>query len=1421
MKVKRFLALLFVVSLLVCSAFAISASAGSDSAPHIASYNISLEGDFKFMVAVPKSEVKDYLTFSVRDTVTGKVKEVTKTVEQLESDTFADPVLNGVAMWAIRSDFQISAKNMGRDYELTVSTAKEVGSDVEVTSEVVTYSLAMYLNERLYKNGVILAKDGTDDADRRELYLAMLEQGHNAEEVLYNLDSNPLNDVDVFVDELIYSNISGKYRLYKPGDTATAPSGFFKVSGFSYTDGRWVKEGEIQQLSGEQVTLTEHMILSKTLIEPYQDGTINTSFAVPKLTYTKANGEAVSNATVWDDYYKTEGDTYLTDAAGNKFYDKFSLVGSFAGKSNVLRIQNIYPVQYEKNENGEDKLNEKGERIPVNPRNNAQLYVPFAATVVTDSVKANDVYVFSLDINVQSENSAAYQLVMRDTSGNAMFNLALAADGVHYYEEIVPGEVVDFEDTKVSTDLADLIFDKGWHNVRVEIGFNYRYTKIYVDDNLALEYIAGLQNTYDYAKAVESRRGFGAAELFVANDFVTDIYVDNISFTKKDMVASPVWTDADEVSVVSENSNDSAVFKGLYTAKTLNDNDGKIAIILGDVPTRAASRKANEILDKGVAYYYDAASSEYVVYNDSVGYVIFALESEVAIAYNNDEARDLAFAYFVENYSQTTLNVTEGELNSYFNVDAQRGAMYDSYLDTIYTNLVAANVSNADAIVKGISNIYGNMYTADILTWIASLYDPERGGFYYSNSARDTVGFYPDLESTSQAIAMLERLGIVSRSNSNLYITEENVGADIYNAMLTFVRDLQAEDGCFYHPQWESAAVSRVGRDIDSAIFLLGRLSARPYYDIPGVTDAKYQGIGKPEVTPASALTGKLSDSKISSVSKIVAAADGDNSSLPSYLQTVGAWATYIQSLGFGKTGGSYGAGNTISSIHRLVTQADNNYKAAKEAGTAPDISAYAEYIPNYETTTTPYVDYLENYVNSKQDLTTGFFEPGDPTWAGLNGLMKISAAYGSYGRTVQRSYEGFVSTLEVAGQGRTGKESACYIFNAWTCLNSMLRLVRTNASENFEAAKEALFEAAPELIAISYDVYSHHAIKDADGDIYGFSYYEDSPMNYSQSAHVAHSAYPEADLNSTMLATSSFLGVLFGTLNAAVDPDLTDSKSTISTIPLWNCYTDLDIFLDAWRSAPEVDKSIIDPETITFDDYIVDEEGTGNITAPHSLIYANVGGGNTSSVEQAPDKNAGDLAFKIHNAHAATGANHSYVYVTMVDEMRDSDTFYYEMDMYIEDGYDSTDNNGLFMQLLLMDGTKNSYQTGFNFYRMSDTSFKIQSSFNHPGTNGTHETVTVTGVDFIGKWMTLKTVTEKVYTEGVLTGLETKIYVGDGDDPVATFNDTFVLNDSTTDIENDIVDIDIGRVHVSCYRQTQYDLVIWLDNIYCGKQAK
>ena len=102
-----------------------------------------------------------------------------------------------------------------------------------------------------------------------------------------------------------------------------------------------------------------------------------------------------------------------------------------------------------------------------------------------------------------------------------------------------------------------------------------------------------------------------------------------------------------------------------------------------------------------------------------------------------------------------------------------------------------------------------------LVEWLANLYEPEIGGFYYSNSARDNEPYRPDIESTAFALSLLTANGAIKDRNEDLPV-------DIQKKIVGFAKGLQCEtDGYFYHPQWpqgrENLAIDRYGRDIGNA----------------------------------------------------------------------------------------------------------------------------------------------------------------------------------------------------------------------------------------------------------------------------------------------------------------------------------------------------------------------------------------------------------------------------------------------------------------------------------------------------------------------------------------------------------------------------------------------------------------------------
>ena len=128
--------------------------------------------------------------------------------------------------------------------------------------------------------------------------------------------------------------------------------------------------------------------------------------------------------------------------------------------------------------------------------------------------------------------------------------------------------------------------------------------------------------------------------------------------------------------------------------------------------------------------------------------------------------------------------------------------------------------------VEEIRQLY-SMFTERMLIWLAGLWDPKTGGFYFSNSARDNDGFLPDTESTYQAVHFIaaQCCDFIHDENSILVFPER-----LRWKISDFAYNLQDEDGFFYHPQWgKDITAPRKGRDLAAARRLVQPLRELKY----------------------------------------------------------------------------------------------------------------------------------------------------------------------------------------------------------------------------------------------------------------------------------------------------------------------------------------------------------------------------------------------------------------------------------------------------------------------------------------------------------------------------------------------------------------------------------------------------------------
>lgn len=190
---------------------------------------------------------------------------------------------------------------------------------------------------------------------------------------------------------------------------------------------------------------------------------------------------------------------------------------------------------------------------------------------------------------------------------------------------------------------------------------------------------------------------------------------------------------------------------------------------------------------------------------------------------------------------------------------------------------VDARGGNGNETVLAMQELYAE-YSPEMWEWYARLFDPEIGGFYYSNSARDTEGYLPDIESTNQATNSMRS------PFHKLLKTYDELPAWMTAKMAEFTRSLEdPDDGYMYHKQWgKNIADSRRGRDLMWSEEMSEKLGFK--FDYPTATER---------------------------LNKLSSSSEKDNTVLPEYLRSKEAFVKYLEAFDWDNR--TYYAGNTLS----------------------------------------------------------------------------------------------------------------------------------------------------------------------------------------------------------------------------------------------------------------------------------------------------------------------------------------------------------------------------------------------------------------------------------------------------------------------------------------------------------------------------
>ena len=555
-------------------------------------------------------------------------------------------------------------------------------------------------------------------------------------------------------------------------------------------------------------------------------------------------------------------------------------------------------------------------------------------------------------------------------------------------------------------------------------------------------------------------------------------------------------------------------------------------IVVGDT-NREISSQALYMLQRR----FDRVIEEYPDSSFIMGYGIYAYQGSVAIVFTDIRAAEVAVNHFIENYVTDKSLVLEDGYFAFESFD------YIEFLkaEENEERELALAIVEADYGQKTAEALrdYLSLFDERFYLWIADLYEPGEydedgnplgGGFYYSNSARNTPGFGPDLESTYQIMNFLISSGMASSSDE----LKATLPESMFGEIAAFVIDCQSPiDGYFYHPQWgSSVSVSRRGRDLDWAKYLLNLCGVSPKWNTPnGVSGSE----GAPPGVAPVALTSRISESSVVAVSKVVSTTSkswtGDSN-----LSTLKAWEDHIKSYEDTIHTSSYAIGNTFAAQASQIISRD---KLAITSGELRD--ANGDGIADGG-----YIEIWEKYFNDWQLSSNGLWkegsvEDGTMTYNAVNGLMKIASVYNSLGIKINYADKAFEAAMFMAkhiGISQDGDDWgdaegkkpdwAVDQYNVFQAMSFVLKNIENFGSlEQHTKLKNLLKANATELIETTLRKVSK--FKKSDGS---FGYSWGSPPHLSQGAPVSVEGVVEGDVNGATISARSTMGTLLGLLD-------------------------------------------------------------------------------------------------------------------------------------------------------------------------------------------------------------------------------------------------------------------------------------------------
>ena len=406
------------------------------------------------------------------------------------------------------------------------------------------------------------------------------------------------------------------------------------------------------------------------------------------------------------------------------------------------------------------------------------------------------------------------------------------------------------------------------------------------------------------------------------------------------------------------------------------------------------------------------------------------------------------------------------------------------------------------AALKSLCDLFGE----DIYMWIANLWDPDTGAFYYSSSARDYSAFKPDVESTCQALKVIGQSGMLNYYGDGMDAWEDAMPEDIQKKITDFVLSLYChDDGYFYHSQWGSDITDdRKGRDLEWSVQILGFFNE----DMPeGWYTAidRLQGNGSVQ-----SAVSRLMKSRV-----VAVASDNRFSSRENFI-------AYLDSLNI--------PSNPYSKGHQLASQ-----QAQIKAAGLIDVCC-------------DYLDALQEEVYENQ-IANGETPSGvwssDVSYSSVSGFFKIAVIYSSAGRS-QKYLSHVVDTCMECILSDEPTNQIVYVYNPWAAIGEAFSGMQRANKAAEKQGKPAVYDMEKEYAKVrskAYELISITANKTAEyiQPDHGLSYNTSGSASRIQGVY-ASLGFAEGDLNGTTLVTTYMINYMCNALGVE-RPDIWNAR--------------------------------------------------------------------------------------------------------------------------------------------------------------------------------------------------------------------------------------------------------------------------------------